>query len=86
MMGRMLMVLVRIVVSQHMLLLAEGDAGAGERFVEPKLLERLRSGIASWRGGRDVLLLECGGLDCCIFVEEGGGSGHLKGGVGWPWI
>jgi hypothetical protein len=72
MVGRMLMVLVRIMVSQPMLLLVGGDAGVGERFVEPKLLERLRFGIASWRGGRDVLLLECGERDCCMFAEEGG--------------
>jgi hypothetical protein len=41
MMGRKLMMLVKIVVSQAMLLLAGGDASAGERFVVPKLLERL---------------------------------------------
>jgi hypothetical protein len=28
-----------------------------------------------------MLLLECNGLDCCVFAEDGGGSGHLKGGV-----
>jgi hypothetical protein len=27
------------------------------------------------------LLLECGGLGCCVFAEDGGRSGHLKGGV-----
>jgi hypothetical protein len=69
-------------LSTHALLVG-GDAGTDERFVEPKLLEWLRSGIASWRGGRDVLLLECGSLDCCMLAEEGGGSGRLKG--GWPW-
>jgi hypothetical protein len=75
------MVLVRIMVSQPMLLFVGGDASAGERFVEPKLLEWLRSGVALWRGGGDRLLLECGGLDCCVFAEDGGGSGRLKGGV-----
>jgi hypothetical protein len=75
------MVLVRIMVSQPMLMFVGGDAGAGERFVEPKLLEWLQSGIALWRGAGDRLLLECGGLDCCVFVEDGGGSGRLKGGV-----
>jgi hypothetical protein len=72
MVERMLMVLVGIMVSQPMLLFVGGDAGAGERFVEPKLLEWLRSVIMPWRGGRDRLLLECGGLDCCVFAEDGG--------------
>jgi hypothetical protein len=81
MVERMLMVLFGIMVSQPMLLFVGGDAGAGERFVEPKLLEWLRSGFVPWRGGGDRLLLECGGLDCCVFVEDGGGSGRLKGGV-----
>jgi hypothetical protein len=39
MVERMLMVLVGIMVSQPMLLLIGGNAGTGERFVEPKLLE-----------------------------------------------
>jgi hypothetical protein len=43
----MLMVLVGIMVSQPMLLLVGGDAGADERFVEPKLLEWFQSGAAS---------------------------------------
>jgi hypothetical protein len=64
-----------------MLLLVGGDASAGERFVEPKLLEWLRSDTASWRGGKDKLFLECGRLDYCMFVEDGGGSGRLKSGV-----
>jgi hypothetical protein len=81
MMEQMLMVLVGIMVSQPMLLFVGGDAGAGERFVEPKLLEWFRSGIASWRADSDVLLLECGGLDCSMSAEEGGGFGRLKGGV-----
>jgi hypothetical protein len=29
----------------------------------------------------DRLLLECGGLDCCLFAEDGGGSGRVKGEV-----
>jgi hypothetical protein len=82
MVEQMLMVLVGIMVSQPMLLFVGGDAGAGERFVEPKLLEWLRTGIAPWRGGRDRLLLECGGLECCcVFAEDGRRSGHLK--AGW---
>jgi hypothetical protein len=81
MVEQMLMVLVGIMVSQPMLLFIGGDAGAGERFVEPKLLQLLRFGIAPWHGGRDRMLLECGRLDCCVFVEDGGGSGHLKGRV-----
>jgi hypothetical protein len=81
MVERMLMVLVGIMVSQPMLLLVGGDAGADERFVEPKLLEWFQSGAASWRGGTVGLLLECGGLDCCVFVEDGGGSGRLNGGL-----
>jgi hypothetical protein len=28
-----------------------------------------------------VLLLECGRLDSCMFVEKGGGFSRLKGGV-----
>jgi hypothetical protein len=35
----------------------------------------------SWRGYRDGLLLECCDLDCYMFVEDDGGSGHLKGSV-----
>jgi hypothetical protein len=81
MVERMLMVLVGIMVSQPMLLFVGGDAGAGERFVEPKLLEWLRSGVAPWRGGGDRLLWECGGLDCCVFAKDCGESGRLKGGV-----
>jgi hypothetical protein len=64
-----------------MLLLIGGDASAGERFLEPKLLEWLRSDAASWRGGKDMLFLECGRLGRCMFAEDGGGSGRLKGGV-----
>jgi hypothetical protein len=81
MVKRILMVLVGIMVFQPILLFVGGDAGAGERFVEPKLLEWLRSGVALWRGGGDRLLLECGGLACCVFAEDGGGSGRLKGEV-----
>jgi hypothetical protein len=81
MVEQMLMVLVGIMVSQPMLLLVGGDAGARERFVELKLLEWFQYGSASWRGGRDGLLLECGGLDGCVFVEDSAGSGHLKGRV-----
>jgi hypothetical protein len=77
----MLMVLVGIMVSQPMLLFVGGDAGAGERFVEPKLLEWLRSGVAPWRGGGDRLLVECSGLDYYVFAENGGGSCRIKGGV-----
>jgi hypothetical protein len=64
-----------------MLLLVGGDDDADKRFVEPKLLEWLRSGVAAWCGGTVRLLLECGGLDCCAFVENVGGSSRLKGGV-----
>jgi hypothetical protein len=39
MVGRMLMVLFGIMVSQPILLLVGGNAGAGERFVESKMLE-----------------------------------------------
>jgi hypothetical protein len=49
MVERMLMVLVEIMVSQPMLLFVGDGAGAGERFVEPKLLAWLRSGFAPWR-------------------------------------
>jgi hypothetical protein len=49
------MVLVGIMVSQPMLLLVGGDAGASERFVEPKLLEcgfdlALRHGVVAGLG------------------------------------
>jgi hypothetical protein len=77
----MLMVFLGIMVSQSMPLLAGGVADTGERLVESKLLEWLRSGAASWCGGRDGLLLECSVLDCCVFAEDGGRSGRLKGGV-----
>jgi hypothetical protein len=63
MVEQMLMVLVGIMLSQHMLLFVEGDADAGERFVEPRLLEWLRSGVAPWRDNGDRLFLECGRLD-----------------------
>jgi hypothetical protein len=62
-------------------LLVGGVVDARERLVESKLLEWLQSGAMSWRDGRDGLLLECGDLDCCVFVEDGGGSGRLKGDV-----
>jgi hypothetical protein len=77
----MLMVLLVIMLSQSMPLLVGGVTDAGERLVESKIFERLRSSIASWRGGRDELLLECGDLDCCMFAEDVGGSGRLMGGV-----
>jgi hypothetical protein len=60
------MVLTGIMVSQPMLLLVAGNTAVDERFVEPKLLEWLQSGAASWHGGREGLLLECGRLDCCV--------------------
>jgi hypothetical protein len=75
MVERMLMVLVGIMVSQPILLFVRGDAGVGEGFVEPKLLEWLR--VAPWRDNGDRLFLECGGLDCCVFTEDGEGSGRL---------
>ena len=53
---------------------------ADEKFVESKLLEQLRSSVASWCSG-DESLLECSGMDRCGSAEHGGGSGHLKGGV-----
>jgi hypothetical protein len=81
MVERMWMVLVGIMVSQPMLLLIGDDAGVGERFVEPKLLEWFRSGVVSWHGGRDMLLLECCWVDCCVFMEDGVGFGRLKDGV-----
>jgi hypothetical protein len=81
MVEQMLMVLLGIMVSQSMLLLVGGVADVGERLVESKKLEWLRSGAASWRGARDGLLLERGGFDYCVVVEDGGGSGRLKGGV-----
>jgi hypothetical protein len=68
-------------VSQSMSLLAGGVADTGERLVESKQLEWLRSGVASWCGARDELLLERGDFDYCMVVEDGGGSGRLKGGV-----
>jgi hypothetical protein len=77
----MLLVFLGIMVSQSMSLLVGGVADASERLVESKLLEWLQSGVVSWRGGRDGLLLECGDLDCYVFMEDGGGSGRLKGGV-----
>jgi hypothetical protein len=81
MVGQMLRVLLGIMVSQSMPLLVGGVADPGQRLVESKLLEWLRSGAASWCAGRDGVLLECGDLDCCVFAEYGGGSSHLKGGV-----
>jgi hypothetical protein len=68
MVRQMLMVLLGIIISQSMPLLVGGVADAGERLVESKLLEWLRSSAASRRGGRDGLLLECGGLGWCVFA------------------
>jgi hypothetical protein len=68
-------------VSQSMPLLAGGVADAGERLIESKLLEWLQSSAVSQLGDKGRLLLECGGLDCCLFVEDGGGSGCPKGEV-----
>jgi hypothetical protein len=77
----MLMVVFRIMVSQSMSLVNRRVVDADERLVESKLLEWLRFGVASWRGGKDWPLLECGGLNCGMFVEHGGRSDSLKGGV-----
>jgi hypothetical protein len=81
MVGQMLMVFLGIMVSQSMPLLVGGVADASEGLVEFKLLEWLRSDVMPWHGGKDGLLLECGDLDCYVFVEDGGGSGRLTGGV-----
>jgi hypothetical protein len=62
-------------------LLVGGVADVGERLVESKLLKWLQSGVASRLGNKDKLLFECGGLDCCLFVKDGGGSGRLEGKV-----
>ena len=62
-----------------MLLLIGGVAGADNRLVESKLLGQL--GVACWRDGGDGLLLECDCVGSCEFVEDGGGSGRLKGGL-----
>jgi hypothetical protein len=75
----MSMVLVRINVSQPMLLLIGGVDGTGESIVESKLLEWLRSSVAS----RDGLLSECDGVDSCWSAEDGGGGTGclMNGGV-----
>jgi hypothetical protein len=75
------MVFLGIMVSQSMPLLVGGVADVGKRLVESKLLKWLQCGAVSWCGDKDKLLLECGGLDCFLFVEDGGGSGRLKGKV-----
>jgi hypothetical protein len=75
----MLMVLLGIMVSQSMFLLVGGVADVDERLMESKLLEWFRSGNMSWCSDRDRLLLVCGGFDCCIFAEDGGRSGCVKG-------
>jgi hypothetical protein len=36
------------------------------------VLEWLQSGAASRRGDMNGLLLECGGLDCCVFCASPG--------------
>jgi hypothetical protein len=79
MVGQMLMVLLGIMVSQSMSLLVGGVADAGERLVESKLLEWFQSGVVPWCSDRDRLLLVCSGFDCCVFAEDGGRSGCLKG-------
>jgi hypothetical protein len=67
------MVLLGIMASQFMSLLDEGVADTGERLVKSKLLKWLRSGTASWRGGKDELLVKCVGFDYCV-VTAGGSS------------
>jgi hypothetical protein len=57
-----------IMVSRSLLLLVGGAASTDERLVEPKQLEWLQSGAASWRGGGDGILSECGGGNCCCVV------------------
>ena len=64
-----------------MFLLIGGVDGADERLMDSKLLEHLRSDVASWHGGRDGLHLKCGGVDYCRSAEDGAGSDRLKGGV-----
>jgi hypothetical protein len=64
-----------------MTLLAGGVADADEMLLGYKLLEQLRSDATSSSGGRGSMFLECGGLDCYVFAEDGGGSGRLMGGV-----
>jgi hypothetical protein len=73
MVGQMLMVLLGIMVSPG------GVADAGERLVESNLLEWFRSGVVPWCSDKDRLLFVCGDFDYCVFVEDGGGSGCLKG-------
>jgi hypothetical protein len=74
----MLMMLVGIMVSELMLLLVGCDAGADERFVEPKLLERLIwRCVVAWRKGWAAL----GVWQACAFGEDGGGSGRLRDAV-----
>jgi hypothetical protein len=70
MVRQMLMVFLGIMVSHFMPLLVGGVADASERLVDSKLLEWLRSGAVSRHGGRFGLLLECGDLDCYVFVED----------------
>jgi hypothetical protein len=81
MVGQMLMVLLEILVSRSMSLLGGGVADDGGSLVESKQLEWFRSATPSWCGGRDGLLLEHGGFECCVFAEDAGESGRLKGGV-----
>ena len=57
--------------------MSRGAAGTGERLVESNLLYRVRSGVASWHGNGDELLLEYNGVDCYRSAEKDGAFGCL---------
>jgi hypothetical protein len=77
MVGQMLMVFLRIMVSQSIPLLVGGVADTGERLVESKLLEWLRFDAVSWHGDIYEFFLEGDDLDCCVIAEDDGGSGGV---------
>jgi hypothetical protein len=75
-----MLMLLGVMVSRSLPLLVGGVAGANERLVESKQLERWC--VTSWHGGGHRLLMECDDGNCCWSAEEGTGFSCLfKGGV-----
>jgi hypothetical protein len=75
------MVLLEMMVFQFILQFARPVADADERLVESKLSEWFsiwRCALA-WR--QIWVVLERDAFDCCVFVEDNGGFGLLKGEV-----
>jgi hypothetical protein len=86
MMEQILIVLVGIMVFQPMLLLVGGDAGTGEKFVKPKLLEWFRFGAASCHGDRLGCSWSATGLTVACLSKTVWDPAVYRAGWRWPWI